>query len=110
MPLAVVVTIGVMSVPVVRNISLSGSIESLGDWVQTGAGSEGDTGVSIRITITEVSSISLGLGIGGSLAVSYGGIWVSSIGQRSSSTRDSLVSSIDTGGRLAAEGKVGVGQ
>jgi len=63
-------------------------------------------GGSENLLLPEVSSISLRLGIGGSLAISYGGIRVSSVGQRSSSARDSLVSSIDTGGRLAAEGKV----
>ena len=39
----------------------------------TAARSEGDTGVGIRITVSEVSSISLWLGVGRSLAVSYGG-------------------------------------
>ena len=52
-PLAVVVAVGVMSVAVVRNISLGGRVKALGDWVQTCARSEGDTGVSIRITITK---------------------------------------------------------
>merc|ERR1712001_89843 len=108
-PLAVVVSVGVMSVAVVRNIALGGSVKALGDGVQTSARSEGDTGVSIRIAITKVSSISLGFGIGGSLAVSYGGVGVSSIGQRGSSTGDGLVGSIDTWGRLATKGKVGVG-
>ena len=34
-PLAVVVSVGVMSVAVVRNISLGGRVKALGDWVQT---------------------------------------------------------------------------
>merc|ERR1719445_1611292 len=64
--LSVVVTIGMMSVSVVRDISLGGGIKSLSDGVQTSARSEWDTSVSIRVAITEVSSISRGLGIGGS--------------------------------------------
>merc|ERR1719278_2442364 len=78
--------------------------QPLGDWVQTAARSEGNTGVGIRITVSEVSSISLWLGVGRSLAVSYGGVRVSSIGQGGSGTGDSLVGSIDTGGGLASEG------
>merc|ERR1719445_1351938 len=109
LPLSVVVTIGMMSVSVVRDISLGGGIKSLSDRVQTGARSEWDTSVSIRVAITEVSSISLGLGIGGSLAVSDRGVWVSSVSQRSSSTGDRLVGSIDTGGGLASEGMKSIG-
>ena len=79
----------------------------------------------------KVGSISLGFGISGSLAVSYGGckvehrfrifnlsnstgvltVWVSGIGQRGSSTGNGHVSSVHTGGRLATKAvkPIGIG-
>merc|ERR1711892_823687 len=58
-----------ISKSVVRNSSLGYWVKSLGDWVKTSAGSKwnmGSISVSsegIRISITKISSVSLGLGI-----------------------------------------------
>ena len=73
-PLAVVVAVGVVSVSVVRNISLGGSVQALGDGVQSSAGAKRHTSVGIGITVTKVGSISLGLSISRPLSVGDGGL------------------------------------
>merc|ERR1719433_2278963 len=106
-------TVSVVSVSVVWDISLSGSVKTLGDGVQASAGAEGDTGVGIRISITSVdhSGISLGLSLSVSLSIGHRSVRITSISQRSSGTRDGLIGSIHTGSRLPSEGMetIGVG-
>merc|ERR1712025_1492729 len=48
----------------VGGISLGGSIKSLGDWVETSAGSKGNSGISMgeTIAIGKVGSISISIG------------------------------------------------
>jgi hypothetical protein len=68
---------------------------------------------SIRVSISTIKGISLRLSLGLTLLTSIKtmGIWVASIGQRSSGTGDRHVSSVHTGGRLATEsiGTIGIG-
>jgi len=65
----------VVAKTIVGDSSLGHWVKSLGDWVKTSAGSKWDmSGItvsskSIRISITQISSISIGLSISRSLAI-----------------------------------------
>jgi len=71
--LAIVVTN--MAKTIVRDDSLGHWVKTLGDWVKTGAGSKWNMGsvcvssISIRVSIAQVGSIGLWLGISRSLAI-----------------------------------------
>merc|ERR1711892_541748 len=72
-PLSIVVT--TMSKTIVWNSSLGYWVKSLGDWVKTSAGSKRNVGsisidsMGIRISITQISSISLRFSISRSLSI-----------------------------------------
>merc|ERR1711964_106958 len=64
------IVVSMISQTIVRNSSLGDGVKTLGDWVKTSAGAEGNMGSiavsskGIRVSVTKIGSISISLRLG----------------------------------------------
>merc|ERR1719293_469711 len=94
--LAVVVSVVSESVVGIRSVSLGGGVESLGDWVESGAGSEGNSGV-----VGAIQDSRVGFGISVTLSVVNESVAMG--------TGDWNVGSVDARSALESYSVVGIG-